>query len=340
MASSFAALPSADVELYSRQLLVKDFGVKCQKKLLECRVLVVGAGGLGCPVLLYLSGMGVGHLGIVDGDYVDLSNLHRQVLHTPAKVGQLKVESARAAVLLRSPSIQVEVFPVRMDASNAVAIMESYDVVVDASDNVATRYLVNDMCCLLHKPLVSGSALGLEGQVSVFNFHGGPCYRCCFPTPMPQTMAGSCSDQGVLGVVPGIIGSLQAMEAVKVVSGLGRPLSGVQCSFDAWDMAFRHFKLPSKRDDCAVCGTSPTIRSAMDSAASVGPLVCELPSVVDPSHTMNWHPCSKPTQNLSSSTFESACSTTFATSCRPEMSPLLTYSPNCRPSWRPPPQWL
>ncbi|KAF0703109.1 hypothetical protein AaE_015546 [Aphanomyces astaci] len=285
----FAALPSDEVARYSRQLLVKDFGVEGQKKLLKSRVLVVGAGGLGCPVLLYLSGMGVGHLGIVDGDHVDMSNLHRQVLHTPANVGQLKVESAQAALHLRSPSVAVEVFPVHMDTSNAADIMHSYDVVVDASDNVATRYLVNDMCCLMHKPLVSGSALGMEGQVSVFNFQGGPCYRCCFPTPTPQTMAGTCSEQGVLGVVPGIIGSLQAMETVKVISGLGRVLSGVQCTFDAWDMTFRHYKLPLKRPQCNVCGISPTIRSALESAASVRPLVCELPSPVDASHIVTVH---------------------------------------------------
>ncbi|KAG9412602.1 hypothetical protein AC1031_015510 [Aphanomyces cochlioides] len=276
-----AALSSDEIARYSRQLLVKDFGVDAQQKLLQARVLVIGAGGLGCPVLVYLSGMGVGHLGIVDGDNVDLSNLHRQILHTTADIGRLKVESARDAVLQRAPSTIVDVFPVYLDAHNAESIVRPYDVIVDASDNVATRYLVNDVCCILDKPLVSGSALGLEGQVSVYHFKSGPCYRCCYPKPLPQTMAGSCAENGVIGVVPGIIGSLQAMETVKIITGMGYPLSGVQCALDAWDLSFRHYKLPLKRADCAVCGTEPIILSPFDSVASIGPQECENPTPLD-----------------------------------------------------------
>ncbi|KAF0720247.1 Aste57867_434 [Aphanomyces stellatus] len=290
MPVGFAALPAEDIARYSRQLLVKDFGVDGQSALLRSRVLVVGAGGLGCPVLLYLGNMGAGHLGIADGDVVELSNLHRQVLHTVADVGRLKVESARDALHLRCPNVTVELFREHIVGSNATDILRSFDVVVDASDNVATRYLVNDVCCLLGKPLVSGSALGLEGHISVYNFKDGPCYRCVYPKPVPQTMAGSCADNGVLGVVPGIVGSLQAMEAVKVITGLGTPLRGVQCAFDAWDLTFRHYKvtcsLPGKRPDCAVCGSTPTIRSALESAATIGPVMCEVPSYLEQQHVM------------------------------------------------------
>ncbi|EQC35996.1 hypothetical protein SDRG_06736 [Saprolegnia diclina VS20] len=271
---------------YSRQLLVADFGVQRQKALLEARVLVVGAGGLGCPVLLYLGGMGVGHIGLVDGDVVDETNLHRQVLHTQAAIGRLKVESARDELQRRHPHLSLATYPVFLTAANAAELVRSYDVVVDASDNVATRYLVNDVCVLEEKPLVSGSALGLEGQVTVYHYKGGPCYRCCYPNAMPAGITGNCSDNGVLGVVPGIIGSMQAMEVVKVLTGMGAPLSRTQAFYDAFDGSVRHFKLPPKRKDCAVCGESPTILSAHDSAATSA-RTCALPSSLSPDHIMS-----------------------------------------------------
>ncbi|OQR98710.1 hypothetical protein ACHHYP_08255 [Achlya hypogyna] len=271
-----SVLGAGDNRRYSRQLLVADFGVDRQRRLLEARVLVVGAGGLGCPVLVYLCGMGVGHIGIVDGDVVDTSNLHRQVLHAQAAVGELKVESARAELRRRNPSVAITTYPTFLGAANACEIISAYDVVVDASDNVLTRYLVNDVCCLEQKPLVSGSALGLEGQVAVYNYNDGPCYRCCYPAPAPAAMTGSCSDNGVLGVVPGIIGSMQAMEVIKVLTGFGTAISGRQAFYDGYDGSVRQFKMPPRRSDCAVCGLAPSITSALASVASIQSAACDL----------------------------------------------------------------
>ncbi|KDO29990.1 hypothetical protein SPRG_05179 [Saprolegnia parasitica CBS 223.65] len=280
-------LDAAANRRYSRQLLVSDFGVQRQKTLLEARVLVVGAGGLGCPVLLYLGGMGVGHIGVVDGDVVDETNLHRQVLHTQAAVGRLKVESARDELQRRHPHLSLAIHPFFLTPANAAELVRAYDVVVDASDNVATRYLVSDVCVLEGKPLVSGSALGLEGQVAVYHYKDGPCYRCCYPNAMPMGLTGNCSDNGVLGVVPGIIGSMQAMEVVKVLTGMGTPLSRSQAFYDAYDGSVRHFKLSPRRKDCAVCGEAPTILSALDSAATSSAGHCTLTSSLSPDHVMS-----------------------------------------------------
>ncbi|CAI0437315.1 unnamed protein product [Linum tenue] len=193
---------------YSRHLLLSSFGVQGQSKLVKSSILVVGAGGLGAPALMYLAASGVGRLGIVDHDVVELNNMHRQVIHTEAFIGQPKVKSAAAAC-------------------------RSYDIVVDATDNAPSRYMISDCCVVLGRPLVSGAALGLEGQLTVYNYNGGPCYRCLFPTPPPATACQRCSDNGVLGVVPGIVGCLQALEAIKIASAIGEPLSGRMLLLDA-----------------------------------------------------------------------------------------------------------
>ncbi|OQS04648.1 hypothetical protein THRCLA_03132 [Thraustotheca clavata] len=276
-----SVLDAASNERYGRQLLVKDFGVKRQQRLLNA---LVGAGGLGCPALLYLSGLGVGDIGIVDGDTVDASNLHRQVLHTNASVGKLKVESAKEELERRNPLVKITTHAIYLNANNALSIMEQYDVIVDASDNATTRYLINDVCVIAQKPLVSGSALGLEGQVAVYNYKGSPCYRCCYPNPTPTAITGNCSDNGVLGVVPGIIGSMQAMEVVKVITGMGDTLNGFQLMYDAFDSSVRKYKLPPKRSDCAVCGSHPSILTALDSIAATTAIQCAQPLNTLPSN--------------------------------------------------------
>ncbi|KAG8492692.1 hypothetical protein CXB51_010341 [Gossypium anomalum] len=225
---------SADsIYRYSRHLLLPSFGVQAQSNLLKSSILVVGAGGLGSPALLYLAACGVGRLGIVDHDVVELNNMHRQVIHTEAYIGQPKVKSAAAAC-------------------------RSYDIVVDATDNAPSRYMISDCCVVLGKPLVSGAALGLEGQLTVYNYNGGPCYRCLFPTPPPTTACQRCSDSGVLGVVPGIIGCLQALEAIKIASSIGEPLSGRMLLFDALSARIRIVKIRGRSLQCEVCGENTT----------------------------------------------------------------------------------
>ncbi|CAI0379394.1 unnamed protein product [Linum tenue] len=218
---------------YSRHLLLSSFGVQAQSKLVKSSILVVGAGGLGAPALMYLAASGVGRLGIVDHDVVELNNMHRQVIHTEAFIGQPKVKSAAAACRSINSSIQVAEHQEALRTSNAIDIMSQYDIIVDATDNAPSRYMISDCCVVLGKPLVSGAALGLEGQLTVYNYNGGPCYRCLFPTPPPATACQRCSDNGVLGVVPGIVGCLQALEAIKIASDVGEPLSGRMLLLDA-----------------------------------------------------------------------------------------------------------
>ncbi|KAG6977124.1 hypothetical protein JG688_00000671 [Phytophthora aleatoria] len=253
--------PFSKVELqrYGRQMLVKEFGVKAQVKLGAASVLLIGVGGLGSPVAMYLAAMGVGTLAIVDDDRVDRSNLHRQILHDEkgAREREKKVESAKRRLLELNPLLKCVVYRTRLTATNALKLVGDCDVVVDASDNVGTRYLANDACARQHKPLVSGSALGLEGQVTVFTYksdvNATGCYRCLYPTPPGVAM--SCAENGVVGVVPGVIGCLQAMETVKIITGVGEPLVGVQCFYDAYDGQFRRLKIGKKRNpDCPSCG--------------------------------------------------------------------------------------
>ncbi|KAJ9182618.1 hypothetical protein P3X46_006594 [Hevea brasiliensis] len=239
---------------YSRHLLLPSFGVQGQSNLLKSSILVVGAGGLGSPALLYLAACGVGRLGIVDHDVVELNNMHRQVIHTEAFIGQPKVKSAAAACRSINSSILVVEHQEALRTYNALEIFSQYDIIVDATDNAPSRYMISDCCVLLRKPLVSGAALGLEGQLTVYNYKGGPCYRCLFPTPPPTTACQRCADSGVLGVVPGIIGCLQALEAIKIASAVGEPLSGRMLLFDALSARIRIVKIRGRSLQCEVCG--------------------------------------------------------------------------------------
>ncbi|GFZ21943.1 co-factor for nitrate, reductase and xanthine dehydrogenase 5 [Actinidia rufa] len=216
---------------YSRHLLLPSIGVQGQSSLLKTSIVVVGAGGLGSPALLYLAACGVGRIGIVDHDVVELNNLHRQIIHSESYIGRSKVESAAAACRSINSTIQIVEHKEALRTSNALEILRKYDIVIDATDNAPSRYLISDCCVVLGKPLVSGAALGLEGQLTVYNYDGGPCYRCLFPSPPPTTACQRCSDSGVLGVVPGIIGCLQALEAIKVASTVGETLSRKDASF-------------------------------------------------------------------------------------------------------------
>ncbi|KAL6196274.1 hypothetical protein ACLB2K_031889 [Fragaria x ananassa] len=243
---------------YSRQLLLPSFGVQAQSKLLKSSILVVGAGGLGSPALLYLAACGVGRLGIVDHDVVELNNMHRQIIHTERFIGQPKVRSAAAACRSINSTIQVEEYQEPLRTSNALEIMSKYDIVVDATDNAPSRYMISDCCVVLGKPLVSGAALGFEGQLTVYNYNGGPCYRCLFPTPPPTTACQRCSDSGVLGVVPGIIGCLQALEAIKIAGEVGEPLSGRMLLLDSLSGRIRIVKIQGRSLQCVACGENTT----------------------------------------------------------------------------------
>ncbi|GAB2277759.1 Adenylyltransferase and sulfurtransferase MOCS3 [Dionaea muscipula] len=252
--SSTHNLPSDAIYRYSRHLLLPSFGVQGQWNLLKSAVLVVGAGGLGSPALLYLAACGVGRIGIVDHDVVELNNMHRQIIHTEAYIGRSKVESAAAACRSMNSSVEIVEYKEALRTSNALEIFSKYDVIVDATDNVPSRYMINDCCVVLGKPLVSGAALGLEGQLTVYNYNGGPCYRCLFPSPPPMTTCQRCSDSGVLGVVPGVIGTLQALEAIKIASGIGEPLSKRMLLFDALSGHIRMVKIRGRSLRCKVCG--------------------------------------------------------------------------------------
>ncbi|EXB63276.1 Adenylyltransferase and sulfurtransferase MOCS3 [Morus notabilis] len=243
---------------YSRHLLLPSFGVQGQSNLLKSSILVVGAGGLGSPALLYLAACGVGRLGIVDHDVVELNNMHRQIIHTEEYIGQPKVKSAAAACLSINSTIKIVEHKEALLASNALEILSQYDIVVDATDNAPSRYMISDCCVVLGKPLVSGAAVGLEGQLTVYNYNGGPCYRCLFPTPPPSTACQRCSDSGVLGVVPGVIGCLQALEAIKIASAIGEPLSRRMLLFDALSGRMRIVKIRGRSLQCEVCGENTT----------------------------------------------------------------------------------
>ncbi|KAI5333825.1 hypothetical protein L3X38_023957 [Prunus dulcis] len=239
---------------YSRHLLLPAFGVQGQSKLLKSSVLVVGAGGLGSPALLYLAACGVGRLGIVDHDVVELNNMHRQIIHTEGFIGQPKVRSAATACRSINSTIQVVEYQEPLRTSNALEILSKYDIIVDATDNAPSRYMISDCCVVLGKPLVSGAAVGLEGQLTVFNYNDGPCYRCLFPTPPPATACQRCSDSGVLGVVPGVIGCLQALEAIKIASEIGEALSERMLLFDALSGRIRIVKIRGRSLQCVACG--------------------------------------------------------------------------------------
>ena len=250
-------------ERYSRHLLIPEIGLEGQQRLLEAKVLLLGAGGLGSPAALYLAAAGVGTLGIVDSDVVDLSNLQRQVAHSNERIGVAKVDSAEIAVKEINPDVGVVKYRTRLDASNILEIIEGYDVIVDGADNFPTRYLLNDASVRLGIPVVSASILGFDGQLSVFKPFEGPCYRCLYPTPPPAELAPSCGANGVLGVLPGTMGMLQATEVVKLIVGTGDPLIGRLLLYDALDGAFTEVTL-RKDAACPVCGDEPTINTYID----------------------------------------------------------------------------
>lgn len=255
-------LTEAQIERYSRHILLKQVGGKGQAKLLQARVLLIGAGGLGSPVALYLAAAGVGRLGIVDCDAVDLTNLQRQVLHGTSDVGRPKVESAFDALKDINPDTEVIPYDLRLSSDNIMGIIGGYDIVVDGSDNFPTRYLVNDACVLAGKPEVYGSIFLFEGQSTVFE-PGKGCYRCVFPTPPAPGTVPSCKEAGVLGVLPGVVGCIQATEVIKLILGIGEPLTGNMLYVDTLDMSFHKLKL-RRNAACPVCGDQPTITRLID----------------------------------------------------------------------------
>src|SRR5829696_2257072 len=253
-----AELTSLERQRYSRHLLLPEVGEAGQRKLKGARVLCVGAGGLGSPAALYLAAAGVGTIGLVDFDAVDFSNLQRQIIHGTGDVGHSKVASARARLEALNPEVHVEMFETHFSAANAKALVDGFDVIVDGTDNFPARYLVNDACVLFGKPNAWGSIFRFEGQAAVFAASGGPCYRCLHPEPPPEGLVPSCAEAGVLGVLPGIIGTIQATEALKLILGIGDPLIGRFVIYDALRMRFRELKL-SRDPECAVCGDNPSI---------------------------------------------------------------------------------
>jgi molybdopterin/thiamine biosynthesis adenylyltransferase/rhodanese-related sulfurtransferase/molybdopterin converting factor small subunit len=262
-------LSHEEILRYSRHLILPDVGLEGQKKLKAARVLLVGAGGLGSPAALYLAAAGVGTLGIVDFDVVDKTNLQRQILHGTSAIGTPKLESAAARIHDLNPNVRVEPFETRLTSENALDIIREFDIVADGTDNFPTRYLVNDACVLLGKPNVYGSIFRFEGQASVFYAKLGPCYRCLYSEPPPPGLVPSCAEGGVLGVLPGIIGSIQALETIKLILGAGESLVGRLVLFDALKLQFRELKL-AKDPDCPACGRHPTVTELIDYEAFCG----------------------------------------------------------------------
>ncbi len=262
-------LTQGELERYSRHLSLPEVGLKGQERLRDARVLVVGAGGLGSPVALYLAAAGVGHLGLVDFDTVDITNLQRQIIHGTKDVGRSKLLSARERIQDVNPFVTVESHETRLTSANALDVIARYDVVVDGTDNFPTRYLINDACVLLGKPNVYGSIFRFDGQVSVFDARRGACYRCLYPEPPPPGAVPNCAEGGVLGILPGIVGTLQSNETVKLLLGVGEPLINRLLLLDALEMRFREVRF-AKDPACPVCGTAPTIRELIDYEAFCG----------------------------------------------------------------------
>jgi len=254
------------IKRYARHIILPEVGGKGQEKLLNSKVLVIGAGGLGSPAILYLAAAGVGTIGIVDFDVVDLSNLQRQIIHNTERVGTPKVESARKTVEMLNPDVKVITYNTRISKENIMDIIKDYDVVLDGTDNFPTRFLINDACYFAGKPLVSAAMLRFEGQVSVFDFRmkeQSPCYRCLFPEPPPPGLVPSCQEAGILGSIGGIMGCIQATEAIKLILGIGEPLVGKLLIMDALSMDFRKVKL-RKDPNCPLCGEKPVIKELIE----------------------------------------------------------------------------
>jgi adenylyltransferase/sulfurtransferase len=251
------------IRRYSRHIILREVGGIGQKKLLSAKVLLVGAGGLGSPCAYYLAAAGVGTIGVIDPDLVELSNLQRQILHKTSDIGRYKVDSARETMVALNPDITVHTYPERMTSENIFSLLKDYDIIVDGSDNFPTRYLINDACVMLGKTNIHGSIFRFEGQATVFKSPEGPCYRCLYPEPPPPDMVPSCQEAGVLGVLPGIIGTIQAIETIKIILGQGEPLIGRLLLFDALSMDFREVRL-KKDKQCPLCGVNPTIKELID----------------------------------------------------------------------------
>jgi sulfur-carrier protein adenylyltransferase/sulfurtransferase len=258
-----ATLSKDEILRYSRHLIMPEVGMEGQLKLKDAKVLLVGAGGLGAPLGMYLAAAGVGRIGIVDFDVVDFTNLQRQVIHGTKDVGKKKLDSAAETMLDINPFVQIDKHEVALSSENAMDIIKDYDMVIDGTDNFPTRYLVNDACVLAGKPNVYGSIFRFEGQATVFAYPGGPCYRCLYPEPPPPGLVPSCAEGGVLGILPGTVGLIQATEAVKLILGIGEPLVGRLMLYDALAMRFRELKL-RRNADCPVCGDHPTIKELID----------------------------------------------------------------------------
>jgi molybdopterin/thiamine biosynthesis adenylyltransferase/rhodanese-related sulfurtransferase/molybdopterin converting factor small subunit len=287
-APSLPDLTNEEVQRYSRHLILPEVGPDGQRRVKAARVLCVGAGGLGSPAALYLAAAGIGTIGIIDFDNVDASNLQRQILHGTPDIGRSKLQSAREKLSAINPNVRVQTHEAALTSKNALELFREYDIILDGTDNFATRYLVNDACVILGKPNAYGSIFRFEGQASVFAVKGGPCYRCLYPEPPPPGLVPSCAEGGVLGVLPGVIGTIQATETIKLALGAGTTLAGRLLLYDAWKMRFRELKL--RRDPaCPVCGDHPTVRELIDyeqfcgvaqpaaaSAASAGALPPEL----------------------------------------------------------------
>lgn len=256
-------LSHEEVQRYSRHLIMPEVGMAGQKKLLAASVLLIGAGGLGSPLAMYLAAAGVGQIGLVDYDVVDYTNLQRQIIHGTSDVGKPKLESARRRILEINPHVQVDTYEVPLTSDNALKIMAPYDIIIDGTDNFPTRYLTNDACVLLGKPNVYGSIFRFEGQVSVFFAQEGPCYRCLFPEPPPPGLVPSCAEGGVLGILPGTIGAMQATEAIKLILGIGEPLIGRLLLYDALTMRVDEVRL-RKNPNCPVCSEKPTLTELID----------------------------------------------------------------------------
>ena len=261
--ASLPDLTRDEIARYARHLILPEIGMDGQRRLKAGRVLVIGAGGLGSPAALYLAAAGVGTLGLVDFDAVEYSNLQRQILHGTPDVGRPKLESARDRLTALNPEVRLRLHDGLLTSANALEIFRDYDVILDGTDNFQTRYLVNDACVLSGKPLVYGAIFRFEGQVSVFAAPGGPCYRCLYPEPPPPGLVPSCAEAGVFGVLPGLIGTLQATEAIKLLTGIGETLVGRLIVYDALHLKFQELKL-KKDPDCPVCGTHPTVRELID----------------------------------------------------------------------------
>ncbi len=251
------------IERYSRHIMLPEVGGVGQIKMLEAKVLLIGAGGLGSPAAYYLAAAGIGNLGIVDFDVVDLSNLQRQIIHSTKRIGMLKTESAKQTIAELNPDVKVTLFNEKLTSENILRIFEGYDYILDGTDNFATRYLINDACVMTGKTNIHGSIFRFEGQATVFKPGDGPCYRCLYPEPPPPGLMPNCQEGGVLGVLAGVIGNLQVVETLKMILGIGKPLIGTLLIYDALSTEFRKLKL--KRDaNCPVCGENPTITELID----------------------------------------------------------------------------